>query len=114
VGLPLTLYTASASISYTFDLFGKNRRELEGLCAAVDYQRFELEAVRLMLAGNVVTAAIEEASLREEIETTRRSSTWRRANSRSSRASRSSEGFRGSTWSRSAASSPARARRFPT
>jgi NodT family efflux transporter outer membrane factor (OMF) lipoprotein len=67
---PLTLSTASVSVSYTLDLFGQNRRELEGLQASVDYEQFQLEAVRLMLAGNVVTAAIEEASLREQIEQT--------------------------------------------
>jgi NodT family efflux transporter outer membrane factor (OMF) lipoprotein len=67
---PITLATASVSVSYTLDLFGKNRRELEALRAAVEYERFELEAARLMLAGNVVTAAIEEASLREQIEAT--------------------------------------------
>jgi NodT family efflux transporter outer membrane factor (OMF) lipoprotein len=67
---PLTLTTASLSVSYTLDLFGRNRRELEGLRAAVDYDGFELEAARLMIAGNVVTAAIEEASLQEQIETT--------------------------------------------
>ena len=60
---PLTLSMASVSVSYTLDLFGKNRRELEALRAAVDYERFELEAVRLMLVGNVVSAAIEEAVL---------------------------------------------------
>ena len=64
---PLTLSTASVSVSYTLDLFGRNRRELEALRAAADYERFELEAARLMLAGNVVAAAIEEASVREEI-----------------------------------------------
>jgi len=57
-------------VSYTFDLFGANRRELEALQASVDYQRYELEAARLMLAGNVVTAAIREASLREQIAAT--------------------------------------------
>jgi NodT family efflux transporter outer membrane factor (OMF) lipoprotein len=67
---PLTLSTASVSVSYTLDIFGRNRRELEGLQAAVDYEQFELEAARLMLTGNVVTAAIEEASLREQIEQT--------------------------------------------
>jgi NodT family efflux transporter outer membrane factor (OMF) lipoprotein len=67
---PFTLYDASVSVSYTLDLFGKNRRELEGLQARVDYERFELEAARLTLAGNVVTAAIQEASLREQIEAT--------------------------------------------
>jgi NodT family efflux transporter outer membrane factor (OMF) lipoprotein len=72
VEMPLTLYDASASVSYTLDLFGKSRRELEALAAEVDYQRFELEAARLMLAGNVVTAAIREASLRAQIERTER------------------------------------------
>jgi len=65
---PITLSMATVSVSYTLDLFGRNRRELEGLRAAVDYERFELESVRLMLAGNVVTAAIEEASLRGQIQ----------------------------------------------
>ena len=67
---PLTLSLGTVSVSYTLDLFGRNRRELEGLRAAVDYERYELEAARLMLAGSVVTAAIEEASLREQIEAT--------------------------------------------
>jgi len=40
------------------------------LRSEVDYQRYELEAARLMLAGNVVTAAIREASLREQIAAT--------------------------------------------
>jgi len=67
---PLTLQAASVSIAYTVDLFGRNRRELEALTASVDYEQFELEATGLMLAGNVVTAAIEEASLREQIAAT--------------------------------------------
>jgi NodT family efflux transporter outer membrane factor (OMF) lipoprotein len=69
VPMPFNLYLASVGVSYTFDLFGANRRELEALQAEVDYQRYELEAARLMLAGNVVTAAIREASLREQIAT---------------------------------------------
>jgi NodT family efflux transporter outer membrane factor (OMF) lipoprotein len=67
---PFTLYDASVVVSYTLELGGKSRRELEGLQARVDYERFELEAARLTLAGNVVTAAIQEASLREQIATT--------------------------------------------
>jgi NodT family efflux transporter outer membrane factor (OMF) lipoprotein len=67
---PLTLSLAAVDVSYTLDLFGRNRRELEGLRASVEYEQFELEATRLMLAGNVVTAAIEEASLREQIDAT--------------------------------------------
>jgi NodT family efflux transporter outer membrane factor (OMF) lipoprotein len=70
VPLPLNLYLASVSVSYTFDFFGATRHELEGLRAEVDNQKFELEAARLMLAGNVVTTAIREASLREQIAAT--------------------------------------------
>jgi NodT family efflux transporter outer membrane factor (OMF) lipoprotein len=67
VQTPFNLYLASVGVSYTLDLFGSTRRELVGLQAGVDFQRYEVEAARLMLAGNVVTAAIREASLREQI-----------------------------------------------
>jgi len=67
---PFTLYNAAVDVSYSLDLFGSNRRELEAVRAEVDYQRFELEAARLSLAANVVTTAIREASLREQIEIT--------------------------------------------
>jgi len=70
VKTPLNLFLASVSVSYTFDLFGATRRELEALGAEVDRQQFELEGARLMLAGNVVTTAIREASLREQIDMT--------------------------------------------
>lgn len=64
---PLNLYLASVGVSYSLDLFGANRNELRALQAEVDFQRHELEAARLMLAGNLVTAAIREAALREQI-----------------------------------------------
>jgi outer membrane protein TolC len=64
---PFTLYNASVQVSYALDLFGGQRRELEGLQAAVDYQRYELEAARLSLAANVATAAIREAGLRAQL-----------------------------------------------
>lgn len=64
---PFTLYNATVQVSYALDLFGGQRRELEGLRAAVDYQRYELEAARLSLAANVATAAIREAGLRAQL-----------------------------------------------
>ena len=67
---PFNLYLASVGVSYSFDLFGSTRRELEALRFEVDHQRFGLEAARMMLAGNVGTAAIREASLREQLATT--------------------------------------------
>ena len=65
---PFTVYTIGANVSYTFDIFGGTRRELEGLAAQIDYQAYELEAARLTLAANVVTTAIRLAGLRAEIE----------------------------------------------
>ena len=67
IATPFNLYLASVGVSYTFDLFGATRSELQALQAEIDYQRYEVEAARLMLAGNVVTAAIREAQLREQI-----------------------------------------------
>ncbi len=64
---PFTLYNASVSVSYALDLFGGNRRALEGLGAQVDYRNFELEAARRTVAANVVNAAIRQASLRARI-----------------------------------------------
>lgn len=69
---PFTLYNVGVSVSYTLDLFGANRRELEALCAAIDYQQFELIASKMSLAGNVVTAAIRSASILEQINTTQK------------------------------------------
>ncbi|GBE11868.1 putative efflux pump outer membrane protein TtgC precursor [bacterium BMS3Bbin14] len=64
------LYNASVGVSYTLDLFGSTRRQLEGLQARVDYQRYQFEGTYLALTGNIVTTAIREAALREQINTT--------------------------------------------
>lgn len=66
-----TLYNASVNVSYAIDLAGGARRELEALLAQIDYQRLQLEAAYLSLTGNVVTAAVQEASLRAQIGATR-------------------------------------------
>lgn len=64
---PFSLYNVSVGVSYSLDIFGGNRRSLEALKAQVDYQSFELEAARLMLAGNVVSSAVRRASLAQQI-----------------------------------------------
>lgn len=69
---PFTIYNASLSVSYALDIFGGNRRTLEGLMAQVDYEAYELEAARLSLAGNVVANAIRRASLQQQIDLTGR------------------------------------------
>ncbi|HXH71322.1 MAG TPA: efflux transporter outer membrane subunit [Mariprofundaceae bacterium] len=65
------LYNASVSASYGLDLFGGSRRYLEGLRSQIDYAQYELQAARLTLAANIVTAAVKEASLRGQIAATR-------------------------------------------
>jgi NodT family efflux transporter outer membrane factor (OMF) lipoprotein len=64
-----TLISAAVNVSYRLDLFGSSRRQLEALRAQTDYQRWELEAANLSLTGNVVTTAIDIASLRAQIAT---------------------------------------------
>jgi NodT family efflux transporter outer membrane factor (OMF) lipoprotein len=71
----LNLYNASVNVSYNLDLFGGSRRELESLGAQIDYQGFQLQAAYLALSANIVTAAVKEASLREQIEATERIAT---------------------------------------
>jgi NodT family efflux transporter outer membrane factor (OMF) lipoprotein len=63
-------HTAQLSIDYVPDVFGGNRRQVESLEAQQEMQRFQLEATYLSLAGNIVAAAIAEASLREQIRAT--------------------------------------------
>ena len=65
------LFNASVNVSYTVDAFGATRRELEGLQAQVDLQRYRVEAAYLSLTANLVTTAIQEASLRAQLDATR-------------------------------------------
>jgi NodT family efflux transporter outer membrane factor (OMF) lipoprotein len=64
------LYNASVSVSYTLDLFGGGRRQIEAYQAQVDYQRYIFEATYLTLTANIVTTAILEASSRAQINST--------------------------------------------
>ena len=74
-GLPgdartFSLYNASVGVHYNLDLAGGNRRALEALAARADFRRFELEAARLTLVGNIATAAITRARLADQFEAT--------------------------------------------
>ena len=66
-----TLVTAQLAISYTPDLWGGTRRQVENLVAQADQQRFQLEATYLTLTSNVVSAVVNEASLRAQMAATR-------------------------------------------
>jgi len=65
------LYQATVNVSYTPDVFGGQRRQIEANAALTEYQRFELEATYLTLTSNVVTTVVQMASLRGQIEATR-------------------------------------------
>jgi NodT family efflux transporter outer membrane factor (OMF) lipoprotein len=64
------LFTGQVSVSYTPDVFGGTRRNVESLQALSDNQRFQLEATYLTLTSNIVVAAVQEASVRGQIEAT--------------------------------------------
>ena len=49
-------YSGSVTVSYTLDVFGGIRRQVEQLGAQIDYQRYELEATYLNLTANLVVA----------------------------------------------------------
>ena len=64
---PYAVSTAQLTVSYSADIFGLNRRRVESLAAQAEAQHFELEATYLTLTSRLVLAAIQEASLRDEI-----------------------------------------------
>jgi NodT family efflux transporter outer membrane factor (OMF) lipoprotein len=64
-------HTAQLTVGFVPDVFGANWRQVETLAAQTDAQRFALEATYITLASNVVAAAIQEASLRAQLEATR-------------------------------------------
>ncbi len=66
------LFTPQVSVSYVPDVFGLNRRTVESLKAQENQVRFQLIATHITLSANVVAAAIQEASLRAQIDATRR------------------------------------------
>ncbi len=73
VSVPTSVYNtfnANVSVSYTLDVFGGARREIESLAAQVDYQQFNLLATYLTLTSNIVITALNLASLEAQINAT--------------------------------------------
>jgi NodT family efflux transporter outer membrane factor (OMF) lipoprotein len=76
LGVPATsggsssLYTMGLSASYTLDIFGGIRRNIEQQSALAEYQRYQLAAAYLTLTGDVVNEALTIASTRLQIATT--------------------------------------------
>jgi NodT family efflux transporter outer membrane factor (OMF) lipoprotein len=65
-----TLITPALSVSYVPDVFGLNKRTVEAAAAQEEASRYQMIAVDITLTANVVQAAITEASLEDQIETT--------------------------------------------
>jgi NodT family efflux transporter outer membrane factor (OMF) lipoprotein len=65
------LFTLSSSVSYALDVFGGQRRLVEGLHAEADLARANAQATYLTLATNVANTVIAAAAYRAEIDATR-------------------------------------------
>jgi NodT family efflux transporter outer membrane factor (OMF) lipoprotein len=61
-GTVYNLVTASGNIGYVLDVFGGERRAVEGLGAQVDAQRYAAKAAYLTLSANVVNTCIARAA----------------------------------------------------
>ncbi len=68
--LNYSLYTPQVSVSFVPDVFGLNRRTVESLQAQEQQARFALAATHITLSANVAAGAIQEASLRGQIDAT--------------------------------------------
>ncbi|MGO9514681.1 MAG: efflux transporter outer membrane subunit [Steroidobacteraceae bacterium] len=64
------LFTLSATVSYALDVFGGQRRLVEGLRAEVDVARANAQATYLALESNIVNTVVAAAAYRAEIEAT--------------------------------------------
>src|SRR5665213_174289 len=69
-GFMTSVFLANVNLSYAVDLFGGERRALEGLRAQAMAQSFQLEASYLTLTSNVASTAIQLASVRDQIAAT--------------------------------------------
>lgn len=66
------LFTLSTTVSYALDIFGGQRRLVEGLRADVDVARADERAAYLALAANIVNTVIAKAAYRSEVKATLR------------------------------------------
>ena len=65
------LFTLSSSVSYALDVFGGQRRLVEGLHAEVDMAKADAQATYLTLAANIANTVVAAAAYRAEIVATR-------------------------------------------
>jgi NodT family efflux transporter outer membrane factor (OMF) lipoprotein len=75
LGPPTNLYDVYAGqleLNYNFDLFGATRHGIQQAAAQVDQQSYEFDAAQRALAANIVIAAINAASLAEQVSASER------------------------------------------
>ncbi len=65
------LLTMSTTVSYALDVFGGQRRAVEGLGAQRDFQRYTVLATYLTLTGNIVNTVVARAAYAAQIAVTR-------------------------------------------
>ncbi|HLW25948.1 MAG TPA: efflux transporter outer membrane subunit [Steroidobacteraceae bacterium] len=66
------LFTLSASVSYVLDVFGGERRMVEGLKTQVDLARANEAGVYIALIANIVNTVVARAAYQAEIDATQR------------------------------------------
>jgi NodT family efflux transporter outer membrane factor (OMF) lipoprotein len=67
---PYSVSSGQLTVSFMPDVFGLTRRQVESLAAQTEVQQFEAEATYLTLTSKLAVAAIQEASLRDQIKST--------------------------------------------
>ena len=69
-GSIFNLFTLSASVSYALDVFGGERRTVEGLAAQVDMADASQKATYMALSANIANALVASAAYQAEIDAT--------------------------------------------
>jgi NodT family efflux transporter outer membrane factor (OMF) lipoprotein len=69
-GTVFNLFTLSTTVSYALDIFGGQRRLVEGLRAEVDVAQANEQAAYLALVANIVNTIIAKAAYRAEVNAT--------------------------------------------
>ncbi len=64
-------YSVSLALSYSLDIWGGTRRNIEAQVAGIQFAQFQVEAAHLTLTSNLLNAVILEASIKGQIRATR-------------------------------------------
>jgi NodT family efflux transporter outer membrane factor (OMF) lipoprotein len=64
------VFNANVGVSYVLDVFGGEKRTVEGLAAQVDYEKYQLAGTYLTLTANVVTTAVQIAAAQDQLQAT--------------------------------------------